>query len=139
MGALRDCHENEISLQRVLWRELSCVVATGTGRLSARCPNVQQVPKGVTKLRADVSPQEVETCVRAAFVPPPGYVLMSADYTQLEMRLMAAFSRDAKLGEPYASELASTVLWQRLEGVGVCFQTHVAPIQRREQRQSDKL
>lgn len=75
------------------------MVATGTGRLSARCPNVQQVPKGVTKLRADVSPQEVETCVRAAFVPPPGYVLMSADYTQLEMRLMAAFSRDAKLGE----------------------------------------
>ena len=74
------------------WQQL----ATGTGRLSARAPNLQQVPRGVTSvLSPDGEPLAV--CVRDAFVAPPGRVLLAADYKQLEMRLFAAFSNDPQL------------------------------------------
>lgn len=61
------------------------------------------MPKGASQLLVDASEngQQLTTtvCVRNAFVAPEGFVLLSADYTQLEMRLMAAFSSDAKLSE----------------------------------------
>ena len=75
-------------------------LATGTGRLSSRHPNVQQVPKGATKLtNAHDGGEEsgASICVREAFRAPTGFVLLSADYSQLELRLLAVMSNDPKL------------------------------------------
>ena len=86
------------------------MLATGTGRLSSRHPNVQQVPKSSITLQpgdtedggsaqhhagAGSIPREIS--VRSAFIAPAGCMLVSADYTQLEMRLLGHFSGDAKL------------------------------------------
>ncbi|MEX5213847.1 MAG: DNA polymerase I [Nitrospiraceae bacterium] len=58
-----------------------------TGRLSSADPNLQNIPvKGEYGLR-----------IREAFVPPPGHLLLSADYSQIEPRILAHLSRDDKL------------------------------------------
>jgi len=62
-----------------------------TGRMSMTDPALQTLPKG-------------EPTVRDAFIPREGEVLLSADYDQIEMRLMAHFSRDPGLAEAFASE-----------------------------------
>ena len=74
------------------WQQM----ATGTGRLSARAPNLQQVPRGVTPVR-DADGASLPVCMRSAFVASPGRVLLAADYKQLEIRLFAAFSGDPQL------------------------------------------
>lgn len=76
--------------------------STGTGRLSSRHPNVQQLPKGATALRAADSSGGSDggvtvIAVRDAFRAPSGRVLISADYSQLEMRLMGAMAQDPQL------------------------------------------
>ncbi|MDI6852628.1 MAG: DNA polymerase I [Deltaproteobacteria bacterium] len=58
-----------------------------TGRLSSRDPNLQNIP-----VRGEMGSQ-----IRQAFVPPPGWVLLSADYSQMELRLLAHFSEDPVL------------------------------------------
>ncbi len=58
-----------------------------TGRLSSRDPNLQNIP-----VRGEMGSQ-----IRQAFVPPPGYVFLSADYSQMELRLLAHFSEDPVL------------------------------------------
>lgn len=55
-----------------------------TGRMSMTNPALQTLPKG-------------EAVVRDAFIPHEGHVLISSDYSQIEMRLMAHFSQDQKL------------------------------------------
>lgn len=62
--------------------------ATGTGRLSSRYPNVQQVPKHVTTLTSADAPPEAGTAastvsVRSAFRAPPASMLIAADYRQV--------------------------------------------------------
>jgi len=58
-----------------------------TGRLSSRDPNLQNIP-----VRGELGGQ-----IRQAFVAPPGYQLLGADYSQMELRLLAHFSEDPVL------------------------------------------
>jgi len=58
-----------------------------TGRLSSRDPNLQNIP-----VRGELGSQ-----IRQAFVVPPGHAFLSADYSQMELRLLAHFSGDPVL------------------------------------------
>jgi DNA polymerase-1 len=66
-------------------------VGTATGRLSSTNPNLQNIPVRTALGRE----------IRAAFIPASGNVLMSADYSQIELRLMAHFSQDPLLLDAY--------------------------------------
>jgi DNA polymerase I len=62
-----------------------------TGRLSSTNPNLQNIP-----VRSELGRK-----IRAAFVPSPGYVLMSADYSQIELRLFAHLTGDELMTEAF--------------------------------------
>ncbi len=64
---------------------------TATGRLSSANPNLQNIP-----IRTELGRE-----IRAAFTVEPGHVLMAADYSQIELRLLAHFSKDPLLVEAY--------------------------------------
>ena len=66
-------------------------VGTATGRLSSTNPNLQNIP-----VRTALGQE-----IRAAFIPAPGNLLLSADYSQIELRLMAHFSQDPLLLSAY--------------------------------------
>jgi len=66
-------------------------VGTATGRLSSTNPNLQNIP-----IRTALGRE-----IRAAFIAAPGRVLLSADYSQIELRLMAHFSEDPLLVDAY--------------------------------------
>ena len=66
-------------------------VGTATGRLSSVKPNLQNIPIKTALGRE----------IRAAFIAAPGNVLISADYSQIELRLMAHFSQDPLLVKAY--------------------------------------
>lgn len=65
-----------------------------TGRLSSSDPNLQNIP-----IRTDVGRQ-----IRAAFVAPPGFQLITADYSQIELRLLAHLSQDEGLIDAFVSD-----------------------------------
>jgi DNA polymerase I-like protein with 3'-5' exonuclease and polymerase domains len=65
-----------------------------TGRLSCREPNMQNVPRADTELGRKV---------RDLIVAPPGYQLVVADYDQIELRVIAHFSRDPTMVETFES------------------------------------
>ena len=64
---------------------------TATGRLSSSNPNLQNIPV------RDAQGKEV----RKAFIPYPGQLFFSADYSQIELRIMAHLSQDANLIEAF--------------------------------------
>jgi DNA polymerase-1 len=66
-------------------------VGTATGRLSSINPNLQNIP-----IRTAVGRE-----IRAAFIAATGNLLMSADYSQIELRLLAHFSQDPLLLDAY--------------------------------------
>jgi DNA polymerase I len=68
-------------------------VGTATGRLSSTNPNLQNIP-----IRTSLGRE-----IRAAFIAAPGRVLLSADYSQIELRLMAHFSEDPLLVRAYTT------------------------------------
>ena len=68
--------------------------ATATGRLSSINPNLQNIP-----IRTELGRE-----IRAAFISEPGTELLSADYSQIELRLLAHFSGDALLTRAYQND-----------------------------------
>ncbi|GAB4116781.1 MAG: DNA polymerase I [Wenzhouxiangellaceae bacterium] len=66
---------------------------TSTGRLSSSDPNLQNIP-----VRSEEGRR-----IRKAFVAPHGYQLLAADYSQVELRIMAHLSGDAGLLEAFAA------------------------------------
>jgi DNA polymerase I len=65
-----------------------------TGRLSSTDPNLQNIPIRTKEGRR----------IRQAFVAPPGHSLVAADYSQIELRIMAHLSRDASLLQAFAED-----------------------------------
>jgi DNA polymerase-1 len=67
------------------------MAGSATGRLSSTNPNLQNIP-----IRTELGRE-----IRAAFIAEPGHVLLAADYSQIELRLLAHFSGDKLLVEAY--------------------------------------
>ena len=65
-----------------------------TGRLSSTAPNLQNIP-----IRGDLGRQ-----IRRAFVAPPGHLLLSADYSQIELRVLAHLSADETFCQAFAQK-----------------------------------
>lgn len=67
--------------------------ATATGRLSSSNPNLQNIPIRTLEGKR----------IRQAFIAPPGWEIASADYSQIELRVLAHLSGDGALREAFAS------------------------------------
>ncbi len=67
---------------------------TATGRLSCTNPNLQNIPVRT----------ELGRSIRKVFVPEDGYVFVDADYSQIELRIMAAMSGDRNLIDAYRNK-----------------------------------
>ncbi len=84
------------------------MAGSATGRLSSVNPNLQNIP-----IRTELGRE-----IRAAFIAEPGHVLLSADYSQIELRLLAHFSGDKLLVEAYrAGEDIHTLTASQVFGV----------------------
>ena len=94
-----------------------------TGRLSSSDPNLQNIP-----IRTEVGRQ-----IRAAFVAPPGFQLITADYSQIELRILAHLSQDETLIDAFRNDLdIHTAVAAEVYGVALKDVT-------REQRNSAKM
>jgi DNA polymerase-1 len=86
---------------------------TATGRLSSSNPNLQNIP-----IRSDEGQK-----IRRAFIAAPGYELLSLDYSQIDLRVLAHFSQDAGLQESFRrqedihSSVAAQIFGKKLEEV----------------------
>jgi DNA polymerase-1 len=65
-----------------------------TGRIASASPNLQNIP-----IRSDVGQQ-----IRRAFVAKPGHVFLAADYSQVELRILAHVSQDAALLDAFRQD-----------------------------------
>src|SRR5450432_2144882 len=108
------------SLPKLIHRETGqlhtsfSLTGTATGRLSSSDPNLQNIP-----IRTELGRQ-----IRAAFVAAPGKILLAADYSQIELRVMAHLSSDPVLLEAFrnAEEIHARTA-QEVFGVGPLGQT----------------
>ncbi len=84
-----------------------------TGRLASNAPNLQNIP-----IRGEMGRR-----IRRAFIAPPGHVLLSADYSQIELRVLAHLSEDATFcrafdeGHDFHATIAAQVHGVRPEAV----------------------
>ena len=98
MSKLRSTYTEKLPLQiaaatgRIHTSYHQAVAATG--RLSSTDPNLQNIPIRTPEGRR----------IRQAFVPPDGHLLLAADYSQIELRIMAHLSEDAGLLAAFADE-----------------------------------
>jgi DNA polymerase I len=92
-----------------------CQTGTATGRLSSSNPNLQNIP-----IRTELGRE-----IRAAFVAAPGCKLLSADYSQIELRILAHLSEDPVLVEAFrrGQDIHSRTA-QEVFGVAPFAQTH---------------
>lgn len=87
--------------------------ATATGRLSSVEPNLQNIP----------IKSAMASDIRSAFVAPDGYEIVSADYSQIELRILAAIADDEHLkdafmkGQDIHARTAAEVLGKEIEDV----------------------
>lgn len=87
--------------------------ATATGRLSSQDPNLQNIP-----VRSEMADD-----IRRAFVAPDGYVIVSADYSQIELRILAVVADDINLraafarGEDIHARTAAEILGKDISAV----------------------
>src|SRR5690606_11707451 len=85
-------------------------LVTATGRLASQNPNMQNIP-----VRTYVGRQ-----IRKAFVAPPGHVLIAADYSQIELRILAHLSEDPGLIEAFEQGLdIHAAVASQVFGVGI--------------------
>ncbi len=92
--------------------------STATGRLASNNPNLQNIPVRSERGRA----------IRAAFVPEDGWRMLAADYSQVELRMLAHFSEDERLCRAFAEGRdIHRVVAAQVEGVD---EDEVTPAQR---------
>ena len=91
-----------------------------TGRLSSSDPNLQNIPVRTAEGRK----------IRKAFVPEDGYVLISADYSQIELRIMAHLSQDKRLGDAFTA--GEDIHSSTAASVFGCSPAHVTPDMRQQ-------
>ena len=70
-------------------------LVTATGRLSSSEPNLQNIP-----VRTDLGAE-----IRKMFIPKPGCVLVDADYSQIELRVLAHIAKDTVMSDAFAHDL----------------------------------
>lgn len=70
---------------------------TVTGRLSCDNPNLQQIP--------NVTKSEIGKAIRKLYIASPGYAIIRADYSQMELRILAHLSQDPYLLDCYKRDL----------------------------------
>lgn len=98
--------------------------ATATGRLSSTEPNLQNIPVR-SKMAQDI---------RRAFVAPEGRTIVSADYSQIELRVLAAMADDANLraaferGEDIHRRTAAEILGKAIDEVTAAERAHAKAV-----------
>jgi DNA polymerase-1 len=92
---------------------------TATGRLSSTGPNLQNIP-----VRTEEGKE-----IREAFIAPEGYMLVSADYSQIELRILAHLSADAFLTKAFLDD--KDIHTQTASAIYGCFPEMVTPEMRR--------
>lgn len=80
----------------------SCITHTSTGRITMHEPNLQNIPRNFDITKNDKSTLLLST--RSAFIPSVGKIFLTADYCQLELRLLAHFSQDSVLSKIFRKE-----------------------------------